>query len=697
MSISHRIKKALRGGVSLDLLVLEAFRRQRAAIKQRRERSKIEEIDNSPARLRDDFARFNQTELLNHFRGRKTPSILPENLPEIARLQTELFAAETEGLVRGANRIIEEKSWSLLGFGAIRLDAENVWRRDPLSGIDWGLDYHGDLQLSKSDGSDVRVLWELNRFGHGLTLARAYSLAQDESFAVEFFSQIRDWKEQNPYGRGANWACAMEVALRAINLLAAFEIFRHSSAMDEVALAECLGIFERHGRFIADNSEFTYISTSNHYLTNVAGLLWLGVLLPELERADEWRTFGLREMLREMDKQILADGADYESSTGYHRLVTELFLYSFLLCKKNGIEIPPKYWEKLRSMLEYLRGYLRPDGFAPLIGDADGGQVLPLVKRAADDHAYLLAVGAVLFDEPKFKIADGPIPVEVLWLTGKDGLEKYQAFPAPSPPVSGAFPQTGAYILRETDLYLYFNAQDCGLNGRGSHGHNDKLSVEISAFGSPFIFDAGSYAYNFDLPARHRFRSTAYHSTVQVDDREQNSIEINVPFVIGNEARPFVLNWETNNKRDFVSAGHHGYARLNKSVTHHRSVEFDKIERFWIIEDKLSGDGFHQLQFRFHLAPNLRVETEGENAAALFDAAENQLFIKSFGLSGKPEIEEVWVSRNYGERQKSSSICWTINSKLPVTARFAIVPMRSDESKQAERLKKILEMVSGRK
>ena len=119
MSISHRIKKALRGGVSLDLLVLEAFRRQRAAIKQRRERSKIEEIDNSPARLRDDFARFNQTELLNHFRGRKTPSILPENLPEIARLQPELFAAETEGLVRGANRIIEEKSWSLLGFGAL--------------------------------------------------------------------------------------------------------------------------------------------------------------------------------------------------------------------------------------------------------------------------------------------------------------------------------------------------------------------------------------------------------------------------------------------------------------------------------------------------------------------------------------------------------------------------------------------------
>ncbi len=46
--------------------------------------------------------------------------------------------------------------------------------------------------------------------------------------------------------------------------------------------------------------------------------------------------FGLCELQREMDKQILPDGADYESSTGYHRLVLELFCYSFLLCRLNG-------------------------------------------------------------------------------------------------------------------------------------------------------------------------------------------------------------------------------------------------------------------------------------------------------------------------------------------------------------------------
>ena len=93
-----------------------------------------------------------------------------------------------------------------------------------------------------------------------------------------------------------------------------------------------------------------------------------------------------------MDKQILPDGADSESSTGYHRLKLELLLYSFVLCRENGIEIEQKYWQKLRAMADYTRAYLRPDGRAPLIGDSDSGQILPIVKRAGDDHAYVLAL-----------------------------------------------------------------------------------------------------------------------------------------------------------------------------------------------------------------------------------------------------------------------------------------------------------------
>ncbi len=185
----------------------------------------------------------------------------------------------------------------------------------------------------------MRVLWELNRLGHFLTLACAYASTQDERYSAEFFAQLRSWHEQNPYGRGPNWNCAMEVALRAMNLLAAFEYFRHSTQLRADFLAFFLQLLQQHGNYIRRNLEFSYIATSNHYLSDVVGLLWLGLLLPELRDADEWRDFGLRQMLLEMDKQVLADGADFEASTGYHRFVTELFLYSFLLCRANNVEI----------------------------------------------------------------------------------------------------------------------------------------------------------------------------------------------------------------------------------------------------------------------------------------------------------------------------------------------------------------------
>src|SRR3712207_4320923 len=88
------------------------------------------------------------------------------------------------------------------------------------------------------------------------------------------------------------------------------------------------------------------------------------------------------------------DGADFEASTGYHRLVLELFLYSFILCRENNIEIDKRYWQKLRQMFEYVRAYVKPDGLAPLVGDTDSGRVMPVRQRAANDHAYLLSLGA---------------------------------------------------------------------------------------------------------------------------------------------------------------------------------------------------------------------------------------------------------------------------------------------------------------
>lgn len=728
MGITHRIRRALRGEVSARAALLEASRRAVIEVRRRRERAALSRRPaNGPgqqARLAPAFERADGAELLSHFRARESPRFFPgfdaaeseagrawlsqnHGLPSESERSGGLLEPGCSGGILEEARAVIAHEWPLLGYGVLSFGEEIEWLREPVSGARWPLEYHGDVALVRGDGSDVRVLWELNRLGHLVVLGRAYVASRDEEFAEEFFAQIESWRAQNPEGLGPNWACAMEVSLRAMNLLAAFRLMRGSRALDEGRLSSLLALFDAHGRHVRRNLEFSYISTGNHYLSDVAGLLWLGICLPELSEAGAWRAFALRELLRELDKQVLPDGADCEVSTGYHRFVTELFLYSFLLCRANGIEVEERHWRRLRSMLEYVRAYLRPEGRAPLVGDADGGQALSLVRRDADDHAYLVALGAALFREPHFKVSEPP-PEELFWLLGTEGLRAYSELETAGArsSESAVFEHAGVCVLREGDLYLMLSASGTGLGGRGAHGHNDALAVEVSACGVNFISDPGTYIYTSDARARQLFRSTGYHSTVEVDGAEQNTTSADTPFIIGDEARPRVVGFAKSAGRDFAAAVHHGYERLRSGpVTHHRAVLFDKRQRYWLVEDTLEGEGEHDLRFVFHAAPGRSVRAHDIAAVELFDEGSAneesaveisdegtgaRLVVASLGGCGGVKLEQRWSSRAYGSKVETVAACWMLRALLPFKARWLLLPVCAGEDAGAR-----LELVKG--
>jgi len=659
MSIGQKIKRAVRGEVKPKTVALEMIRRTFQARRSQQERAGLEHLNVENPQLA--LAK-TPSELLAHFQNRLTPLFLAGFAnSSTPKLQSDLFPEETNSLLVNARKIVDEHSWPLLGFGIKNFGKEIEWRRDPLSKHLWSLDYHRDVQLIRNDGSDARVLWELNRLGHIITLARAYAVSGDEQFSEECFRQLESWATQNPYGRGVNWNCAMEVALRAMNLLAAFELLKRSTKFDTEVLSLFLRLLHQHGTYIRNNLEFSHIATSNHYLSDLGGLLWLGLMLPEFSAAASWREFALKEMLVEMDKQILLDGADFESSTGYHRYILELFLYSFILCKQNDVEIEEKYWSKLKSMLEYARGYLRPDGLAPLIGDSDSGQVLPICRRRAAEQKFVLAVGAAFFGDPSLKLRGMRVPQELLWILGEEGVEKFRKLEENASEKSASFPEAGTYIMRHNDLYLCLNTSDAGVNGRGSHGHNDALSIEICVGGHPFMVDPGTYVYTADLAQRHLFRSTAYHSTVRIDGEEQNTTVETVPFVIGNEAKPRVLEWESSSQSDRVVAEHYGYQRLPSPVLHRRTVVFDKVQRQWLIEDEFLGEGEHEFDVRFHLAPGLSVEANETFVTAQVDDV--SMKIASLDVTVAPILETQATSRDYGEKSDSVSACWRVSGR----------------------------------
>ena len=681
--MTNGVRSVLGGRISLTQATLEAFRRGRAKIRSRRERALLDELPSQPVRLRPEFLSLSSSDLLKHFRSRVRPSFLPgfELAQSTASRQRDLFPDETERLIESARTIVEAHRWPLLGFGEKDFGVQINWHRDPLSGRIWPLTYHADIPLWHNDGSDIRVLWELNRLGHLITLGRAYALTKEEEFAAEFFAQLESWHEQNPVGRGANWSCAMEVALRAMNLLAAFSLFRSSPQLTEERLRTLLTIFDHHGAHICRNLEFSHVATSNHYLSDITGLFWLGSMLPELTAAEEWRPWALKEMLRELDKQILPDGADYEGSTGYHCFVLELFLYSFLLCRINEIAIEDRYWRKLQTMLEYLRAILRPDGFVPLIGDSDAARVLPIASRSANDRAYLLALGAVAFNDSQLKLPGLELPSELSWLLGEEGLQNYQQLEySNAKPSSQAFPDTGAYLLRHEDLYLLFNSDGPGKGRPASHRHNDALSIEISAGGRAFIVDPGSYVYTADLHERHLFRSTSYHSTVQIDDEEQQTMNEEEPFASGGEASARVLAWESTGERDRMAAEHSGYERLPEPVIHRRVITFNKRDRWWLIEDELVGKGQHKVAARFHFDGGLHVKLSDNDTVIASDANNGiRLLVRSLDLDQPAELETQFTSRHYGSKVESVAACWTTNTSVPCKLRWSIVLLREGE------------------
>jgi hypothetical protein len=105
-------------------------------------------------------------------------------------------------------------------------------------------------------------------------------------------------------------------------------------------------------------------------------------------------------------------------------------------------------------MLLTFRAYLRPDGFAPLIGDTDSGQVLPFVRRAP-------TIMLISWNRRA-----------VLTIRSEDSAR-----------VRRRFRTRHLHHARRRSLSL-LQREWRGINGRGSHGHNDALSIEVSAGGA---------------------------------------------------------------------------------------------------------------------------------------------------------------------------------------------------------------------
>ncbi len=577
-------------------------------------------------------------EIAEQIRRRQTPrffGLIPEQASLLLRFFPEAYAMTLEQ----ADKILLHR-FDLLGSGGKELGEEIDWHTDFKSGHTWPKEHYTRLKLTSPQGGfDVKVPWELSRFHHAIRLGQAYLYTLDEKYAQEIVKQIRHWIGKNPYEFGVNWAGPMDVAIRAVNWIWAYYFIIESEALDEEFLALWLSSLREHGEYLSKHLEDGWPRT-NHLISELCGLAYLGILFPEFSQAAKWKSTGLTRLWEELERQVHPDGLDYEASTSYHRLVTEIALSVVALCIVNGIEVSPVVQARLRSMLNVIMAYTQPDGTAPRIGDADDGRLLPLSvssdpDRAINDHRHLLALGSLVLERELSEWAGFVDPTQQGWAiaAGREWQDAFWYFPSdaaarltdvliqstqrPEGTASDAwvdvgpgvrvraraltrdpisvgdvsssrgFEASGLYIMRHQDFHLVACAGGVGQDGAGGHAHNNTLSLTLCAYGKEFLVDPGSYLYTPNPRLRNAFRSTDYHNTLQVGDEEINPVPEDKLFSLPGVANVTLHQWISQSTHDLFDASHDGYKRLEPGVIHRRQIWFDKKARLWLLHDQV--------------------------------------------------------------------------------------------------------------
>jgi hypothetical protein len=600
--------------------------------------------------------------LLTHFRSRGSRFFpgLDDRDHAVRELRSRWPDAEA-ATIATADRILNGR-FDLLGYTGLDFGSPPDWHLDPLLQVraparpHWSrIDY-----LDPAVAGDHKVVWELNRHQYLVDLGQAYWYTADERYAAAFVAHLTSWLDLNPPNRGVNWASSLEVSFRAISWLWALHFFRHSSSLTEPFFARVLRYLQAHAHHIERHLS-TYFSPNTHLTGEALGLFYVGSVLPELRHAARWRRTGLAIFAAEMPRQVMPDGVYFEQSTWYHRYTVDFLIHLLALARANGLDAGAPHADTLQRMLHHVLALTRPDGTVPLIGDDDGGCLLPLDGAPDHDFRATLATGAVLFGRGDFKYVAGRVARQTFWLLGARGLQTFDELPAAEPAAgSVAFEEGGFHVMRDGwDADANYLLVDGGPHGSltGGHAHADALAIVVSCGADNVLVDSGTGTYTTDPSVRDRFRATPAHNTVSMDGHS-SSVPAG-PFRWDVMASTVVDAWIATERFDFFRGRHDGYTRFDRDLVHERSILFVK-RGYWVIRDRIAAAGTLSAQCRFHFSPHIAVVVDDPAILDASSAACRVMRFHTFGASGGPAIERCTISDVYGSVAPATSASFDI-------------------------------------
>lgn len=542
-------------------------------------------------------------------------------------------------------------SENLLDFGEII-----NWNKDYKTGYEWQKKQYNEISYAATPlGNDIKFPWEVSRFHWLAWFGEAFLVSGENRWAESFQREISDWIDENPLNIGVNWAMPMEVSIRALNWLLAYSFFKDADCISDEFWQKFLNSLWQHAQFLSFHLEYAR-HPGNHLLADCLGLLALGKFFAK----NRWFVLSQKILEQEMLREVYSDGVNYEKSTSYHRLTAEIFLIAAQITENFNQSFSEKYKVRLEKMFEFIAAYSRPDGSAPMFGDADNGRIFRF--RADEDfnnQSQILSAGARFFGRSDFEnhpfnsppyqggVSEGRGGSDESPALSEDALflmkqitksniarptspqpypkEREQKKSSPLGEDLGEVLQStshfakGGFVIHQSERHhLFVDVGDYGMDGWGGHGHNDCLAFEFWANGVLIFTDSGTGVYTADREKRNALRSTKAHNTVEINSAEQAEFSA-LWRVKKDETAPKVLSIKDDERNFELIAEHSGY--VSRFGTKHRRTfslnllenECGRLE----ITDEIFDFVQNQAISYFHFAPNAKIIKQTDRKVVL--------------------------------------------------------------------------------
>lgn len=344
------------------------------------------------------------------------------------------------------------------------------------TGLSQGIRYYG-----KGITDDIKETWEVHRLQWVPSLAFVAKREKDATLAGELLDQVIRYWEIHPKNRTVSWMEGIEVSIRSISIIESLS-FLKDLIVDDERVAKIYHILSEHAEWLSSHLSTKWRLNNNHLIIELVGLRIIGERLKWHPKSRFWREKSERLLKKELEDQTV-DGRNWEPTTAYHKLVTE----SMLVLRHHLENTDEVFKEITQEMVTTLSDLTPPSGKMPLVGDDDGGSLLPLYEgRSVRDNSVVLELAKNMGFS-----TDSTTPMKKYW-HGQ-----------------------GMGIIREKNDYVHFvSGAPEGLARQGSHRHLDMLSVTISLDSMDLIHDGGTGGYFGDKRMRDIFRSEQCHSGV---------------------------------------------------------------------------------------------------------------------------------------------------------------------------------------